>query len=203
MKTTMKSALVMCGMITALSSPLTASGDTSVFSSQGAYLETGAQDEALYFYLTAVENASKSKSLKDASSGAYAYGFYNDGATSYYFNGDTTAIVFEANGKIPDKVTASGSIMGTWVACDADYNCVDYAADTVQFSVEASALTDQVYGYWGTRQIKGAYIQNEKYDGSTAPAALNNSVITSTFGTINPNGGNVGQFKSHSVQIIK
>jgi hypothetical protein len=199
----MKSILAVFGLSAAISLHLTAQADTTVFSGQGAYIETSAQNGSLYFYLTAVESASKSKSVKNSSSGAYASGFYDDGTTSYYFNGDTNIIELKANGTVPNKVTASGSITGTWVACDKDYNCVDYAADSVQFSLEASALTDQVYGYWGTRQIKGAYKQNEKYDSSFAPATLNNSVITSTFGTLNPTGGNVGQFKSHSVQIIK
>lgn len=200
-------AIAACGFIAAVSAPLTAGAGTSVFSGKGAFVGTSIYDGNLSIDLSAFENASKSKSVKGTSSGAYAYGSYYDGGLYYYyFYGDTTAIQFNATGKIPNKVIiASGSIPVTGSLCEVNfpYDCYPYS-DTVTFNVNADALGDLAYHSWGTTHYEsGPFKYNYHNDYSDAPAAFNDSFISSSRGTVNPTWGYVGDSKFHEVEIIK
>ena len=198
-------AIAACGFIAAASAPLTAEAATSVFSGKDATVYAEGYDGNLYLFVNAFENASKSKSVKATSSGAYAYGYDYDGTYYYYFYGDTTTIQFKATGKIPNKVIASGSIPVTGSLCEVNfpYYCYPYS-DTVTFNVNADALGDQAYHNWGTTHYEnGPFKQNNHFDYSSAPAAFNDSFITSSRGTVNPTWGSVGDSKFHDVDITK
>lgn len=205
MNTIMKSIFAIWGLSGAVSLPLITQADTTVFSGKNTSVDTSAQNGNLYLTLGATESASKSESVKGSSSGAYIMGYYYDGSTSYYFYSDTLSIEFQAKSQLPTNVTASGSISGTWAACDDVGNCVDYSADTIQFSVNAEAVREQSSSYsYKSVDSNAAFKTNERFAGSNVPAAMSNSYITSTlFGEVTPTGGFIGHFNTHTIQITK
>ncbi|WP_020562452.1 hypothetical protein [Methylosarcina fibrata] len=213
MNTTMKSICATCSMIASISMPLIAGAANSVFSGKEAYVAASVSDGVNYsIRIRAFENASKSKSAKGSSSGAYIEGYIFDEDYFYYFWGETTTIEFNATktGGFPEKVTASGSIPGTWYPFCYDVICdYDSYEDTVQFSVDAEAVTDQVVNWSGTRKSDyGTLKQNAHYNQTFAPAVFNDLSVTSRFDTLNTDTasytfGEVGKSKSHSVEITK
>ncbi len=215
MTTIIKTAIVACGFVAAVSAPLTAGAYMSVFSGKDAYVNASGSDGPLSIYVWAFENASKSKSDKTKQSGAngyisYYYDNYPINYRSCWLYGSTTPIAFNAaGGKPPKNVTASGEIPMAGYCFYYDYGTGDSSyedvTDTLTFNVDASALGDEASRSWGTAHNEyGPYKQNYHYDYSSAPAALNGSSLTSLiFGSVTPNYGYVGVSKSHDVDITR
>jgi hypothetical protein len=209
MNTTMKSILAACGLSAAGFASIASAANNSYFSGTGDYVQFGdyflSGNNYVYLRVSAYENVARGKSAKVTSSGASAEGNFSDGTYFYYFNGDTTTIDFASEGKIPDKVTASGSIPGIWTMCDDFSVCIDYAEDNIQFNVEAEALADQAGSESGVRHYEfGPFKTTVHFDQTFAGASLSNSSITSEiYGSADFNLGYVGYSLSHTVEFSK
>ncbi|WP_020562451.1 hypothetical protein [Methylosarcina fibrata] len=209
MKTTMKFIFAALGLTIAVFSPFITVAETSVFSGQGAAVyasSSGVINEVPYWlHLSVFENASKSKSVKGGSSGAYINGYISDGGYFYYFWGETTAIEFNASkaGSFPEKVTASGSIPITGFYWGEMSPTTDFS-DTVTFNINAEALIDQAYSSSGKDHYDyGSFKQNVSWDEKNAPASLSESFITGSFFSKIPSDNTISQSKGHTVEIIK
>lgn len=206
MNAIIKSTIAICGLLAAVSTPLIAEADTFILSGSEAYGDLSGSKGNLSLYVTAFENTSKSKSTKSGSPGAYASGNYYDASTGecWFAYGYTDNIQFKAMGSLAKKVTASGAVPVTWHEyCSGSYSVV---TDTVLFNEDLSAIGIQANTSWGTKHIDYGYLkQNIHFDSRIATATVDasSSLSSEHFGEVIIFQGNVGESKSHDVQIIK
>jgi hypothetical protein len=101
-------------------------------------------------------------------------------------------------------VIASGSIPVTGCYWDVSYSsCISFS-DTITFSIDAEALSDQAYSSSGKDHYDyGTYKQNVSWEDKYAPASLSESSVTGSFFSETFSEGIISQGKSHSVEIIK
>lgn len=191
-------------LFAAISAPLTASADTSVFSGKGAIGETTGENGNLRLWVLAIEQTTKSKSQKEGSPAAYLSGNYYTTDTCWRGDAITDSIQFKAIGNIPKRITFSGSAQMSWLdVCGGN----SQFTEEVTFNIDLNALTDQADSRWGTtHQEYGNTLKiNQHFDLSQAPASPDSgSYINSPrFGTVNPDDGLVGQAKQHTVEITR
>ena len=191
-------------LVAAISIPLTASADTSVFSGKGAIGQTTGANGNLRLWVDAIEYATKSKSQKEGLSVAYVSGNYYTDDTCWHGDAITDSIQFKAIGKTPNRITFSGSAQMSWYdVCGGN----SQFTEEVTFNIDLNALTDQADSRWGTthEEYGDIYKVNQHFDQSQAPASPDpGSYINSPrFGTVNPDDGFVGQVKQHTVEITR
>ena len=209
MTTTIKSTIAVCGFLAAVSAPLTAGADTSVFFGKDAYGYISGSNGNLSLQAYSFEGATKSKSDKTNSSGAYIYGSNYTGSECWDGYGFTDTIQFQfkkTTGSLPKQLTASGSVLLTWVEyCTGSYPYPSFT-ETVTFNMDLRAMIDQAYSIWSADHSEYGNVKtNGHYDYSYAPAAaVNGSSISSpAFGTVTPSNGEIGRSKGHIVEITR
>lgn len=211
MNTTIKSAIAACGLLTAVSMPLTAGTDTIFFSGKESYGNIGGfTQNNVYLEIFAFKVAAMSRSNKNNSPGANFFGYFSDeSGCSWNGFGSTDNIQFKATGSpnsIPETVTASGSVSVTWEPdCSSLTTPPPIKEDTVTFKMDLSALTDQGSSNWGTSHTEYADIRiNSHSNQKQAPAAVNDSsFISSNYGSVTISSAYVGQSKWFEVEIAR
>lgn len=212
MNTTIKSAIAACGLLAAVSMPLTAGTDTSFFSGKESYGSIGGfTQDNVYLEVSAFKVTAMSRSNKTNSPGASIFGYFVDeSGCSWNGSGSTDTIQFKATGSpnsIPETVTASGSVSITWESYCSSLTTPPspIPEDTVRFEMNLSALTDQGSSNWGTSHTEYADIRiNSHFNQKQAPAAVNDSsFISSNFGSVTISSAYVGQSKWFDVEITR
>ncbi len=195
---------IIASLIATLSTALTVSADTTVFSGKGAIGEATGANGNLHLWAYAIESATKSKSEKEGLSVAYVSGNYYTNDTCWHGDATTDSIQFKAIGKTPKRITFSGSAQMSWYdVCGGNAQFTE----EVTFNIDLNALTDQADTRWGTthEEYGDFYKINQHFDQSQAPATPDSGsyIKSPRFGTVNPDDGFVGQVKQHTVEITR
>ena len=191
-------------LIATISTPLTASAETNVFSGKGAYGEISGHNGNLYLYADAFEEVFKSKANKNKSAGVYISGYnYTSSACWYTYFEHSNDVEFKATGSLPRHVIASGSAEVTW----NDY-CGGNSpiTGTVTISIDLTAMTDEAFSSWGTSHSEypdHKYNYHFNYSSAPAYASADSFISSPAFGDVGGDTAQLGQSKSHEIEIVK